>query len=110
PGMAVTLRWDTVADIVRIERLNINGQVIQTFSVTPVGELPVTNPANEGNTVTYRLTGIRGVQEVSALLSITVSGDPIPVTTPSTSGTPATGVTNCPINWFFGNEFVPTEH
>lgn len=110
PGMAVTLRWDTVADVVRIERLNINGQVIQTFSVTPVGELPVTIPANEGNTVTYRLTGIRGVQEVSSLLSITVSGDPVPVTTPGTSGTPATGVTNCSINWFFGNEFVPTEY
>ncbi len=110
PGTAVTLRWDTVADIVRIERLNINGQVIQTFSVTPVGELPVTIPANEGSSVTYRLTGIRGVQEVSALLTITVSGDPIPVNTPITPGTPGTGVGDCAINWFFGNEFVPTEH
>jgi hypothetical protein len=115
-GASIILRWDTIADVVRVERLNINGQVVQTFSVTPIGQLPVTIPANEGNTITYRLTGIRGVQEVSAVVTVAVSDGTIPIGTPATPVIPATpgtgtpgGVTNCSVNWFFGNEFAPTE-
>jgi hypothetical protein len=114
-GAAVTLRWDVVADVVRVERVNINGQVVETFSVTPVGQLPVTIPANEGNAITYRLTGIRGVQEVSAVLTVSVTNGSLPVGTPGTPGVPATpgtgtptGVTGCSVNWFFGNEIAPT--
>jgi hypothetical protein len=90
-GGTVELTWESIGDIARIDRLNQLGQVVQTFSVTPVGQLPVTIPANEGSVITYRLAVGRGNQEVTSTLTITVSG----------------GATNCPINWFFGNELAP---
>lgn len=90
-GGTVELTWEASGDIARIDRLNQLGQVVQTFSVTPSGQLPVTIPANEGSTITYRLAITRGNQEVTSTLTITVSG----------------GSGNCAINWFFGNEFAP---
>ncbi|MBC8171980.1 MAG: hypothetical protein H7X77_09920 [Anaerolineae bacterium] len=92
-GGTVELTWEAAGDIARIDRLNQLGQVVQTFSVTPSGQLPVTIPANEGSTITYRLAITRGSQEVTSTLTITVSG----------------GAANCSINWFFGNEFAPPE-
>lgn len=92
-GGSVLLQWQANGDIARIERLSQAGQVLQTFSVTPSGELPVTIPANEGSLITYRLTISRGTQQTSQTISITVG----------TGG----GTVNCAIPWFFGNELAP---
>ena len=86
PGGAITLRWNTVSDAARIDQLNQQGIVSQTFSVASVGELTVTVPTNLGRQIVYRLVALRGGQE--AMQSI-----PIQIT--------------CPIAWFFGNEFAP---
>lgn len=95
-GTQVTLTWEAVGDNqARIERLNQNGQVVQTLPVTPIGSTPVTIPVNEGSTVTYRLAVSRGGQEVTSTLTITI-------------GT-ATGAANCPTPWFFGNEIAPAD-
>jgi hypothetical protein len=97
-GGQVTLTWEAVGDNpARVERLNQNGQVVQTFSVTPSGSLPVTIPVNEGATVTYRLAVSRAGQEVTSTLTITIGG---------VTGT-ATGAVNCATPWFFGNEIAP---
>lgn len=93
-GGTVELRWETIGDETRIDRLNQLGQVLETFSVTPTGQLPVTIPANQGASISYRITAKRNQQEVTSTLTITVSG---------TGG----GGTPCTIPWFFGNEYAP---
>lgn len=82
----VLLRWTTAADTARIDQLNQQGAVTQTFPVVPNGELTVTIPDNQGRVVVYRLVALRGGQEVTRSLPITI---------------------RCPIDWFFGNEFAP---
>ncbi len=84
PNTSINLRWQTVADIARIDQLNQQGAIVQTFSVVPIGELPV-NVSGTG-VVIYRLVAIRGSQEVSQSLPITIS---------------------CGNAWFFGNENAP---
>jgi hypothetical protein len=59
---------------------------VQTFSVVPSGQLPVLVPGNLGRLVVYRLVAIRGGQEATASVPITIQ---------------------CSIGWFFGNEFAP---
>jgi hypothetical protein len=86
PGSAVSLRWVSVADVARIDQLNQQGAVVQTFSVPPSGELAISIPANQGRLVVYRLVALRGGQEASRSVPIQVT---------------------CPIAWFFGNEFAP---
>jgi hypothetical protein len=81
-GSSVTLVWDSIADTARIEQLNTQGVVQQTFSVTPTGQLPVTVP-NSGSQVIYRLTAQRSGQEVSRSVVIQIQ-------------------ITCPSNWFFG--------
>lgn len=86
PGTNVILRWSTVADVARIDQLNQQGAVAQTFSVPVSGELTVTIPANQGKLIVYRLIAIRGSQEATRSVPVTVT---------------------CAIAWFFGNEFAP---
>ncbi|MBC8099221.1 MAG: hypothetical protein H7Y11_07240 [Armatimonadetes bacterium] len=93
PGEAVTLFWQGVGDVARIERLDALAQVAETFSVTPTGQLPVTIPAGAGSAIIYRLTIARGSQTVTATLTITVDGTAL----------------TCPTNWFFGNTLAPPD-
>lgn len=86
PNTLVTLTWTASADSARVDQLNQQGAVTQTFPVVPSGQLTVTVPANQGRVVVYRLVAIRGGQETSRSIPITVT---------------------CPISWFFGNEFAP---
>jgi hypothetical protein len=82
----ITLAWETIADSARIDQLNKQGGVVQPFSIALKGSLQVVVPGNQGSLVVYRLVAIRGGQEVTKSLPITIQ---------------------CPIAWFFGNEFAP---
>lgn len=82
------LTWQSVSDSARIDQLNSQGVVVQTFSVVPSGQLPVSVPGNLGKLVVYRLTAIRGSEQVTMSVPITVA---------------------CSIAWFFGNEFAPQD-
>jgi hypothetical protein len=82
----ITLTWQTAADAARIEVLNAQTTVLQVFTVTPNGSLPVTVPGGQGSQIIYRLVASRGGQDVSQSIPIIVS---------------------CPIAWFFGNERAP---
>jgi hypothetical protein len=82
----ITLRWTANADTARIDQLNQQGAVTQTFPVAANGQLDVTVPGNQGRVVVYRLVALRGGQETSRSLPITLT---------------------CAIPWFFGNERAP---
>ncbi len=86
PNTNVTLRWSTIADSARIDQLNQQGAIVQTFSVPPSGEITVAIPGNYGRLAVYRLAALRGGQEATRSIPITVT---------------------CAIAWFFGNEFAP---
>ncbi len=83
---SVTLTWNALADTARIDQLNQQGAVVQTFTVIPSGSLPVTVPGNTGRVVVYRLAAQRGGQEVTFSLAITIQ---------------------CSISWFFGDQYAP---
>lgn len=83
----ITLSWNTVSDTVRIDQLNQQGIVVQSFSVVPVGTLPVVVPGSTKLTV-YRLVALRGGMEASQSISITVQ---------------------CSTGWFFGDQYAPPE-
>lgn len=85
---SITLSWSTIADAARLDQLNSQGVVVQSFSVVPSGTLPVTVPGNTGRLVVYRLAAIRNAQEVTASVPITVQ---------------------CATAWFFGSQFAPPE-
>ena len=85
-GQPVTLTWATVADNVRIDQLNIQGAVVQSFPVAASGDLTVTIPADQGGQVIYRLVALRGGQQTTRSLAIII---------------------RCPIPWFFGENPVP---
>jgi hypothetical protein len=84
---SVTLTWNALADTARIDQLNQQGAVVQTFTVVPVGQLPVTVPGNTGRTVIYRLAVQRAGQEVTLSVPITIQ---------------------CTTSWFFGDQFAPS--
>lgn len=86
PNTAITLTWAAAADSARIDQLNQQGVITQTFPVVPSGQLTVTVPGNQGRVVIYQLTAIRGGQEAQRSLPITLT---------------------CAIPWFFGSEFAP---
>lgn len=85
-GTAITLTWQTNSDTASLQRLNDQGVVQETFSITPTGQLPVTVPNISGQVI-YRLVAQRGGQEVAQSLPITVQ-------------------IACGFNWFFGNQFA----
>jgi hypothetical protein len=80
----VTFTWEALADTARIDRISPQGTVVESFSVVPSGQLPVTLPTAAGPVV-YRLTAQRAGGEVSSSLTIQVQ-------------------LACPIPWFFGTE------
>jgi hypothetical protein len=80
---SVTLTWNAIADTARIDQLNQQGSVIQTFTVVPNGQLPVTVPGNLGRVVIYRLAVQRSGQEVTLSIPITIL---------------------CSQSWFFGDQ------
>lgn len=86
PNSSVTLNWNTISDTARIDQLNQQGAVMQTFPVLPSGTLPVTVPGNTGKLVVYRLAVQRGGQEVTLSVAITIQ---------------------CSISWFFGDQYAP---
>jgi hypothetical protein len=88
PGTPVTLSWDSASDTGRIDQLNAQGSVVQTYSVVPTGTLVVAIPSGQGRSVTYRLTVARGGTETFRLLTVVVQ---------------------CTIAFFFGNEFAPPD-
>jgi hypothetical protein len=83
---SVTLTWNAIADTARIDQLNQQGAVVQTFTVVPVGQLPVTVPGNTGKVVVYRLAVQRAGQEVTLSVAINIQ---------------------CAVSWFFGDQFAP---
>ncbi|MEO1286804.1 MAG: hypothetical protein AAFV93_03480 [Chloroflexota bacterium] len=82
-GEPIILRWAVQADSARLEVIDSNGIILQTLDVTLVGTF-TTNTPSTGAFVTYRLTAVRGTEEL--LRSITV---PLQVT--------------CTPSWFFSN-------
>ncbi len=88
PNTGITLTWVVNADAARIDLLNQQGAVVQTFSVVPSGSLPVVVPGNLGKQVVYRLVAQRGGQEAQLSVAVTVQ---------------------CMTPWFFGNEYAPAD-
>jgi len=86
-GTQITLSWQAQGDVARIEQLNDQGSVVNTFSVPVNGQLPVTVP-NSGTQVIYRLVVGRAGQELSQSVVVTLQA-------------------TCPTPWFFNN--VPSD-
>ena len=86
PNSTILLNWITVSDTARIDQLNQQGAVTQTFPVAASGQLSVALPANLGKQVVYKLVAQRNGLEVSQSLPIGIL---------------------CSISWFFGDEFAP---
>jgi hypothetical protein len=84
----ITLSWFTESDSARIDQLNAQGQVIQSFPVVTSGQFSLAVPGSTGKLVIYRLTAIRNFQQVSQSIPITVQ---------------------CSISWFFGDQFAPQD-
>ncbi len=72
PNSSITLAWNSIADTARIDQLNQQGALMQTFSISPVGSLVVTVPANAGSLVVFRLAVQRAGQEVTLSLPIAI--------------------------------------
>ncbi len=83
---SITLVWSAQGDSARIDVMNAQAQVTQTFNVVPSGSLPVTVPGNLGTLVVYQLTVFRGTQQDTRSVPITVQ---------------------CATAWFFGNQYAP---
>lgn len=82
---SIVLSWSAESDATRIDQLNQQGAIVQTFSVIPTGQLTVLVPGGS-RLVIYKLTAQRGGQEVTQSIPVTVQ---------------------CPISWFFGDQFAP---
>ncbi|TVR24894.1 MAG: hypothetical protein EA396_00400 [Anaerolineaceae bacterium] len=86
PNTALLLTWEALGDIARVDRLSVGGIVQETVSVPVVGQLPVTLPNTTDSQVIYRLTVLRGGQQTSRSVPVTIISGPI-----------------CATPWFFGN-------
>ncbi|MBE0689365.1 MAG: hypothetical protein IH587_04505 [Anaerolineae bacterium] len=85
----VTLFWSTQnADGARIEQLNAQGVIVNTFGVVPNGQLPILLQSAQGRTVLFRLVAVRGSNEITQTLNVTIT---------------------CTITWFFGDQFAPPD-
>jgi hypothetical protein len=72
---------------VRIEQLDQNGAIIQTFPPQPTtGTLTVIVPGNAGRTIQFRLVALRAGAEVSQTVPISII---------------------CAAGWFFGDQYAP---
>ena len=86
-GTSVRLAWTANADFVRIELLDQNSAIVQTFPALPAsGVFTVAIPANQGRVVQYRLVASRAGAEVSQTIPISII---------------------CAATWFFGDQYAP---
>lgn len=67
-GDPVRLRWETNGDAARIERLDSNGDIVETIAVNPIGSYQ-TNLPTSGAVVIYRLVAVREGAEVRSSIS-----------------------------------------
>jgi len=88
PNTPLTLTWEGVGDLARIDQLSPNGAVQNTFSVPPVGQLPVVVPQVADPQVIYRLTISRNGQDLSRSVPIIIEQ-------------------GCATPWFFGDGIAP---
>lgn len=87
PGSSLRLAWNTVAEVVRIEQLDQNGAITQTYPPQPAtGSLIVSIPGNLGRLIQYRIVALRAGVEVSETIPITII---------------------CAVGWFFGDQYAP---
>ena len=85
-GSSLTLSWTSNnADMAQLEQLDRNQVVLQTATVSPTGQLPVTVPNTVGN-VYYRLTVFRADRLDTRTIAVQVT---------------------CAISWFFGDQYAP---
>ena len=85
-GDPIILRWVVQADSARLEVIDNAGNVLQQLSVGLI-DAYTTNTPLTGNVVTYRLTAIRGIEEVRSIITVDMGG----------------ATSNCNNPWFFNN-------
>jgi hypothetical protein len=83
----VTFRWQVEADSARLERLNVGGQIQESIPVERIGALTLTLPNNGETQAIYRLVAIRGAEQASLSIPITMQDV-------------------CTVQWFFSNPKV----
>jgi hypothetical protein len=88
PNGSLTLVWSSNADSARIDVLNGQGLVTNSFSVVPTGQLPVMVPGNLGRLIIYRLIAIKNGQQAIQNAGVTIL---------------------CQYTWFFGDQFAPAD-
>ena len=88
-GSSITQVWEASGDVARIDALSPTQQVLQTYSVTPSGQLPVPVPVT-GSQVIYRLTVTRGGIDETRSVPVQIQ-------------------IVCPVDWFFGNALAPPQ-
>jgi cytoskeletal protein RodZ len=87
-GGPISLRWIADADAMLLEIMEPSGVVLQTFPVDLIGSY-TSNVPSSGTAVIYRLTAVRGNEEIRAALTVNL------------------GVA-CNLNWFFDNASAST--
>lgn len=87
PLSQVTFRWQVEADSARLERLNVAGQVQESIPVDNIGALTLTLPNNGETQAIYRLVAVRGTEQASLSIPITMQDV-------------------CTVQWFFTNPKV----
>ncbi len=70
-GSPITLIWETNGEVANINQLNAQGTIVNSFSVTPNGQLPVTVP-NDESIVMYELTIQRNDLSASTQIQIAI--------------------------------------
>lgn len=85
-GDPIVLRWVVQADAARLEVLDNSGNIIQQLPVELVGSYSTNTPLT-GNVVTYRLTAVRGIEEVRSIVTVDMGGVS----------------SSCTIPWFFSS-------
>lgn len=89
PGTPIVLTWASNGELARVEQLNTQGVITQTFPpAPPTSQLSVVVPGNLGPQVIYRLVVTRGGREVSQSVPVQII---------------------CTVPWFFGNQFAPPD-
>lgn len=71
-GQTVRLRWESNGETARIERQNNAGNIVETFTVNPVGSMQVVLPL-EGTLAVYRLVIVRGAESTQQSIAFTLT-------------------------------------
>lgn len=106
----IILRWAVEADSVQLSVIDSNGTLIQTLDVNLVGTFSTNTPAT-GDFVTYRLTAVRGAEELLNSVTITMQATCTPSwffsNPPTTIGCPTTSSNFVPVTFqAFQNGFM----